>query len=96
MTVLFLACSNCKWPEFSIRKTDSVRVYLKNRGITPNKKMYSAMIQAYGKSGAIYEAFNVVDEMLSNKIKPDIDVFRNLLCACISNQEYGFKYALNV
>ena len=96
MTVLFKACANCEWPEFSIKKCDSLRVYLKNRDIQPNIKMYCAMISAYGKSGAIYEAFNVADEMILLGNKPNIDVFKNLMTSCISNREYGFKYALNV
>lgn len=52
------------------------------------------MIFAYGKAGAIYEAFNAVDEMIQNKLKPDTDVINNLLCACISQPNYGFRYAL--
>ena len=54
------------------------------------------MIASYGKAGAIYEAFNCVDEMVLNGIKPTIDVFNNLLCGCISQPVYGFKYALLV
>ncbi len=96
MTVLFLACSNCKWPEYAIRKTDSIRVYLKNRNITPNYFMYASMINAYGKSGAIYEAFNCVDEMLMNNLELKNDIIDNLLCACISDKKHGFKYALSV
>ena len=96
MTVLFMACSNCQWPEFSIRKIDSIRVYMRNRHITPNYKMYGAMINAYGRSGAIYEAFNAVDEMIANGVKPNIDIFNNLLCASINDKANGFKYALNV
>lgn len=52
------------------------------------------MILAYGKAGAIYEAFNVVDELIQNRIKPDLSIFSNLLCACISQPNYGFRYAL--
>ena len=94
ITLLFLACSKSSWPEYAIRKTDSIRSYLKNRQIIPNEKNYSAMISAYGKSGAIYESFNVVDEMILNGIKPNLSTFTNLLCACISQPNYGFKYAL--
>jgi len=58
--------------------------------------MYGAMINAYGKSGAIYEAFNVVDEMLERSKKLHTDHFGNLLCACLSDKNHGFKYALDV
>jgi hypothetical protein len=34
--------------------------------------------------------------MLSNKIEPNLDIFSNLLCACISDKKLGFKYAVNV
>ncbi len=96
ITVLLKSCSTCEYPEFAIRKCDSIRVYLKNRDICPNKYMYGAMINAYGKSGAIYEAFNVVDEMLERGKKLHTDHFGNLLCACLSNKHHGFKYALDV
>lgn len=96
ITVLLTACANCSYPEFAVKKTDSVRVYLKNREIKPNMYMYAAMIQAYGKAGAIYEAFNVVDEMVELGMKPNTDIFSNLLCACYTDTEYGFKYALDV
>jgi pentatricopeptide repeat protein len=94
ITLMFLACSKSTWPEYAIRKTDAIRSYLKNRQIIPNEKNYSAMISAYGKAGAIYESFNVVDEMILNGIKPNLSTFNNLLCACISQPNYGFKYAL--
>ena len=77
-------------------KTDAIRFYLKDRGIVPNELNYAAMIQSYGRANAIYEAFNVVDEMLAHKLKPDVDTFNNLLCACIGQADYGFKYALFV
>ena len=54
------------------------------------------MAASYGRAGAIYEAFNCVDEMILNGIKPKIDIFNNLLCGCISQPVYGFKYALAV
>ena len=55
------------------------------------------MISAYGRSGALYEAFNCVDEMLLNGTKPNRDIFNNLLCGCINHKnEFGFKYALAV
>lgn len=54
------------------------------------------MINAYGKAGAIYESFNLVDEMIANNIRPNLDVFKNLLCSCISQPDYGFRYALMV
>ena len=41
VTLLFLSCSNCKWKDFSIQKTDSIRFYLKNRDIIPNTKMHT-------------------------------------------------------
>lgn len=96
MTILFLACSNSQFPEYAIRKIDGIRVYLKNRDIQPNQKMYSAMITAYGKQGAIYEAFNVVDEMVALNHKLNIDIYNNLLVACNSDRDHGFKYALEV
>lgn len=96
ITVLFKACANCQYPEFAIKKCDSLRVYLKNRDIKPDVKTYCAMINAYGRSGAVYEAFNVADEMILLGKRPSIDVFKNLMTACISNREYGFKYSLNV
>jgi len=55
------------------------------------------MISSYGRSGALYEAFNCVDEMILNGHKPNIDIFNNLICGCISHKDVtGFKYALAV
>lgn len=53
------------------------------------------MINAYGRAGAVYEAFNCVDEMMTNKIKPTTDTLNNILCACIGDSNNGFKYALS-
>jgi hypothetical protein len=50
----------------------------------------------YRRAHAIYEAFNAVDEMRVHKLKPTVDVFNNLLCACISQTDNGFRYALFV
>ena len=96
MTVLLSSCANCQYPEFAIKKIDSMRVYMKNRDIQPNKMNYGAMVLAYGRNGAIYEAFNAVDEMVMLGLKPELDIFNNLLCACISDKDHGFKYALDV
>jgi pentatricopeptide repeat protein len=81
-------------------------MFMRNHDIQPNQITYAAMISAYGKAGAIYEAFNLVDELLlsfepssmkKKKTKPlKIDIFRNLMCACISQPDYGFRYALMV
>lgn len=96
MTLLFLACARSPYPQYAIQKTDAIRRYLSLRSIDVNTKTYSAMIQAYGRQGAVYEAFNVVDEMLAKKLKLDSSIFANLMSACLSSPEYGFKYALMV
>ena len=96
LTLLLLASSKIPSPEHAIKKIDSVRLFAKKKGIELNVQNYSAMIMAYGRAGAVYEAFNVVDEMIEKKIKLNGDVFSNLLCAAISQPEKGFHYALKV
>ena len=96
VSLLLTGCARSPWPEYAVRKTDSIRVYLKNRHIKPNLVNYQAMISAYGRAGAIYEAFNCVDELCEAGLRPDQSIYTNLLCACISQPDYGFKYAIMV
>ena len=67
ITILFTACAKTNDAEFVIRKCNSIRTFLKNKGIEMNRYHYISAISAYGRSGAIYEAFNLVDEMLKDE-----------------------------
>lgn len=96
VTLLFLACSKSKWPEYTIKRIDSLRLLLKKKEIQMNHIHYCSMIQAYGRAGAIFEAFNAVDEMNTIGLKPNVDVLNNLLCCCIEQKNEGFHLALKV
>jgi pentatricopeptide repeat protein len=96
MSTLFLACSRCAWPEYALRKIESVRFYLKDRNIVLNIIGYRSLILAYGMAGQLHLSFKIVDEMLDSGIDLDVIVFGNLLSSCISQPEYGFRNALKV
>jgi pentatricopeptide repeat protein len=94
ITILFTACSKCAWPEYALRKIESVRLYLKDRNILLDKKGYSSMIFAYGMAGQINSSFKILKEMQHSGF--NLDVINNLLSPCVSQQEYGFRFALKV
>lgn len=96
VSLLCLALQKSSWPGYIVRKVDSLRVYIKSRQVQLNATNYAAMIGAYGRAGAIYEAFNLVDEMEALKLKLDVSTYSNLLTACISQPDDGFRYALLV
>lgn len=69
VTGLFMACSKTSDSEYAIRKCNSIRMLMRRNGIEMNEFNYASAISAYGKAGAIYEAFNLVDEIIENESK---------------------------
>lgn len=67
VTALFTACAKYPDAEFVIHKCNSIRRYLKKNDIKMNMYNYASAISAYGRAGAIYEAFNLVDEMIEGE-----------------------------
>lgn len=48
------------------------------------------------RNGDLPTAFEIVDEMLSNRIVPDVSTFSHLMIACINDKEAGFKLVVEV
>jgi pentatricopeptide repeat protein len=96
ITILFMACSRCAWPEYALRKIESVRVYLNDRNILLDIKGYTSMLYAYGMAGQINSSFKILEEMLDSGMDLNVRVFNNLLNTCVRQQEYGFRFALKV
>ena len=66
VTILFTACARSTDPQFAVKKCNSIRMYLKRNAIEMNAYNYASAISAYGRAGAIYEAFNLVDEIIAD------------------------------
>lgn len=93
-TSLFVSCSNAPWQHDGLERATALRNKMKEKAIEPNLTNYNAMIKAFGRCGDIVTAFEIVDEMLSKKIKIRVHTINFLLQACISDKKTGFKHAL--
>ncbi|XP_063828082.1 pentatricopeptide repeat-containing protein 1, mitochondrial [Ostrinia nubilalis] len=95
-TCLFHACSNSPWAKDGLLHAKNLRSLMIEKGIEPNLTNYNAMIKAFGRCGDIATAFQIVDEMISKKIKIRVHTLNHLLHACISDKESGLRHALVV
>ncbi|XP_061715337.1 pentatricopeptide repeat-containing protein 1, mitochondrial [Cydia pomonella] len=95
-TCLFNACANSPWPENGLKHAQHLRTLMVEKGIEPNLTNYNAMIKAFGRCGDLPTAFQIVDEMISKKIKIRVHTFNHLLQACISDKKSGLRHALVV
>ncbi|XP_072947259.1 pentatricopeptide repeat-containing protein 1, mitochondrial [Epargyreus clarus] len=95
-TCLFTACVNSPWIADGLKKARHLRALMNEKGIEPNLTNYNVMIKAFGRCGDLPTAFQIVDEMISKKIKIRVHTFNHLLQACITDKENGLKYALVV
>ncbi|XP_026762393.2 pentatricopeptide repeat-containing protein 1, mitochondrial isoform X2 [Galleria mellonella] len=95
-TCLFVACANSPWPSYGLKNARHLRSLMIEKGIEPNLTNYNSMIKAFGRCGDISEAFKIVDEMVSKKIKIRVHTYNHLLHACISDKNLGLRHALIV
>ena len=96
ITSLFNACAECPFKDFGLEKAYSLRQWLIEIGIVYNTKNYHAMIKAFGKLGDMKTAFQIVDEMVSNKQTTTTETFNMLLIGCNSDQVSGFGQAIRI
>lgn len=95
-TCLFHACANSPWAADGLSHAKKLRALMIEKGIEPNLTNYNAMIKAFGRCGDVATAFQIVDEMISKKIKIRNHTFNHLLHACIADKESGLRHALVV
>jgi pentatricopeptide repeat protein len=96
LTLLFLACSESKDPEYGVKKVDYLRLFMKEKGAIPTQITYGSIINAYGRLGAIYKAFDTADEMIANGLKPKKFIFSKLFVTCNEQKIGGFQQCLKV
>lgn len=93
-TCLFEACANSPWAVDGLQNAQHLRTLMIEKGVEPNLTNYNAMIKAFGRCGDLVTAFQIVDEMVSKKIKIRVHTFNHLLHACISDKNTGLRHAL--
>lgn len=95
-TCLFHACANSPWAADGLKNAQHLRALMIEKGVEPNLTNYNAMIKAFGRCGDIATAFQIVDQMVSKKIKIRVHTFNHLLHACIADKNTGLRHALVV
>ena len=66
------------------------------KGIEPNALNFWAMAKVYAKWGELSTAFSVIDEAARLGHRIPEDAINQLLIACASDREAGFKHAIEV
>ncbi|KAL4702582.1 hypothetical protein ACJJTC_016058 [Scirpophaga incertulas] len=66
---ILIACVNSPWPKNGLKHAQHLRSLMLEKQIEPNLTNYNAMIKAFGRCEDLVTAFEIVDEMLSKKIK---------------------------
>lgn len=95
-TSLFNACSNSPYRNDGLEKAKYLREKILQSGYVLNVSNYNAMIKAFGRLGDIETAFQLVDEMQTQKLPVRSETYCFLLQACASDKELGFRHALLV
>ncbi|GIY72548.1 pentatricopeptide repeat-containing protein 1, mitochondrial [Caerostris darwini] len=96
LTGLFNACAESPFPDYGLRKANFLKEKIKTKNYKLNQVAYHSMIKAFGKCGDILTAFQIVDEMVKEKIKIDSSTYCFLLMCCITDKEAGFTHAVEV
>lgn len=93
-TCLFNACANSPCHEDGLNLAKYLRHKMLYKDKKPTYITYLSMIKAFGFCGDINMAFKLADEAALLHI--DSDLLNNLLTACISDKEAGFRHAIVV
>ena len=96
---VFNACANGP-PE---TKTECLRIsqrlrksLLKDYQKPLTVPLYCTMIAAFGRSGCIETAYEIVDEMIQKNILVATETYNHLLQACITDKTAGFKLSMAI
>ncbi|XP_063976395.1 pentatricopeptide repeat-containing protein 1, mitochondrial [Diachasmimorpha longicaudata] len=90
------ACANSPKRELALDRLANIREEMMLKNVVLNEVHYNAMVKAYGRHESLLDAFQIVDQMIDNKVTIGVDTFKSLLYACISNKEHGLRHALVV
>jgi len=93
-TDLFHSCTNCPDPQYALTQAHWLRRKLTEDHFIPSFVLYNSMIQAFGRTGDLETAFELLDEMRQNEVTINHITFDFLLQGCISDKENGFRHAL--
>lgn len=93
-TSLFNACANSPWPEDGLKWANRLHKAMLVKDVNPTYITYLAMIKAFGRNGDINAAFRLADEAI--ELYCDDHLLSNLLNACISDKDAGFRHAVVV
>ncbi|XP_076819276.1 pentatricopeptide repeat-containing protein 1, mitochondrial-like [Clavelina lepadiformis] len=69
---------------------------VKVKKIPLNRISYNALLKAYASHTSLQETMSVFRDSLAAGIEPDIITFTNLISACESDKENGFRHACQV
>lgn len=94
-TSLFNACANAPADDDGLKRTEYLLNHLKEKGILPNLFTVKAAMKALAICGDFPRTFTLLDET-SKRLQLDVECFNHLLMACISDNEAGFRRALQV
>ena len=93
-TDLFHSCTNSPDPQYALTQAHWLRRKLTEDHFIPSPVLYNSMIQAFGRTGDLETAFELLDEMRQNQLPINHVTFDFLLQGCISDKENGFRHAL--
>ena len=91
---LFHSCTNCPDKEFALSQAQWMRKYLAEQHFIPSKVVYHSMIQAFGRTGDLETAFELLDEMRQHQVPVTYETCDFILQGCIADRESGFRHAL--
>ncbi|XP_043285642.1 pentatricopeptide repeat-containing protein 1, mitochondrial [Venturia canescens] len=93
-TSILNVCANYPHKEVALDYLEGLRQEFAKKNIVLNETHYNTMIKAYGRHGAILEAFSLADEMRDKRLSTNEITFNSLLIGTISNREAGLRHAL--
>lgn len=93
-TALFNACAMSNNKELALEHLNNLRQSLYEQQFPLNQTHYNVMVKAYGWHNQVSEAFQLVDEMMDNRIPVGESTFNSLFHAAIADKENGLRHAL--
>lgn len=95
-TSLFNVCAMSSNKELALDHLNNLRQSLYEMQFPLNDTHYNVMVKAYSWHNQINEAFQLVDEMMDNRIPVGDITFNSLFHASIADKENGLRYALTI
>ncbi|XP_032663276.1 pentatricopeptide repeat-containing protein 1, mitochondrial isoform X2 [Odontomachus brunneus] len=93
-TALFNACAMSDNKKLALEHLNNLRQSLYEQQFPLNQTHYNVMVKGYGWHNQVGEAFQLVDEMMDNRIPIGESTFNSLFHAAIADKENGLRHAL--